>query len=294
MAAAAKRIASNAAGDFFVDRTCIDCETCNWLAPASFGETNEPGLGTVSRVYRQPRDAAERLRAEMAVLACPVGAIGTEAKHDLAAARAAFPERIDGPVYHCGYHAEASFGAASYLVLREGGNILVNSPRYTEALAGRIAALGGARYLFLTHCDDVADHARWRARFGCERILHRRDQAHGTRGVERSIEGDAPVELVPGAVILPVPGHTAGSCCLLVDDTYLFSGDHVAWSPGLKQVHAFRGACWHDWAALTRSMRRLAEREFAWILPGHGWRCHFPPDRMRAEMQRCLAWLDRQ
>jgi glyoxylase-like metal-dependent hydrolase (beta-lactamase superfamily II)/ferredoxin len=294
MAAAARRLATNAPGDFFVDATCIDCETCNWLAPASFDEARVPGHGILSRVYRQPRDAGERLRAEMALLACPVGAIGTTAKHDLGAARAAFPERIDGEVYHCGYHAAASFGAASYLVRRDDGNILVDSPRYTAPLADRIAALGGVRTLFLTHSDDVADHARWRERFGCERILHRRDASRTTRGVERLIEGEAAIELAPGAVILPVPGHTAGSCCLLVDGKHLFSGDHAAWSPERGHVVAFREVCWHDWGDLTRSMQRLAELEFSWILPGHGWRCHFPPDRMRREMQRCLDWMDRQ
>ena len=92
MASFAKSLSTNAAGDFFVDATCIDCDTCNWLAPATFDD----GGDGHSRVHRQPRTAAERLRAEMALLACPVGAIGTRDKHDLAAARSAFPERIGG------------------------------------------------------------------------------------------------------------------------------------------------------------------------------------------------------
>lgn len=29
--------------------------------------------------------------------------------------------------------------------------------------------------MFLTHQDDVADHAKWAARFGCERIIHEDD-----------------------------------------------------------------------------------------------------------------------
>ncbi len=33
-------------------------------------------------------------------------------------------------------------------------------------------ALGGVKYIFLTHRDDVADHDSWAAEFGAERIIH--------------------------------------------------------------------------------------------------------------------------
>ena len=289
MAALAKRLPGNAPGAFFVDATCIDCDTCNWLAPEVFDD----GGDGHSRVHRQPGDAAARVRAEMALLACPVGAIGTETKHDLAAARAAFPERVADGVYHLGYHAEASFGAASYLVRQPDGNVLVDSPRFTAPVVEALERMGGVRLMFLTHQDDVADHAKFRARFGCERILHARDVTHGTRDVEIKLEGEAPAQLAPGLLAIPVPGHTRGSACLLVDETYLFSGDHVAWSPERGHIYAFRDACWYDWQELRRSMARLATHRFEWILPGHGRRCHFPAERMRAEMQRCLDWMAR-
>jgi glyoxylase-like metal-dependent hydrolase (beta-lactamase superfamily II)/ferredoxin len=289
MAALSKRLPGNAAGDFFVDATCIDCDSCNWLAPSSF---DDGGDGR-SRVFRQPERADERLRAEMALLACPVGAIGTRAKHDLGAARAAFPERIAGTVYHLGYHSEASFGAASYLVQRAGGNVLVDSPRFTAPVVDALARLGGARYMFLTHQDDVADHAKFRERFGCERILHADDVTHGTAGVELKLEGRAPVALAPDLLVVPVPGHTRGSCCLLFAEKFLFTGDHLAWSPERGQIYAFRDVCWYDWQELRRSTERLAAHRFEWILPGHGRRCHFPAARMRDEMQRCLDWMRR-
>jgi glyoxylase-like metal-dependent hydrolase (beta-lactamase superfamily II)/ferredoxin len=293
MADLARRLPGNVPGPFFVDAGCIDCDTCNWLAPAVFDDAplRAGGGNGHSRVHRQPVGAAARLRAEMALLACPVGAIGTEEKHDLAAARAAFPERIAGEVYHLGYHAEASFGAASYLLRRPEGNVLVDSPRFTAPVVDALERLGGVALMFLTHQDDVADHVRFRAHFGCERILHEADVTRGTRDVERKLAGEAPIALAPGLVALPVPGHTRGSACLLADETFLFSGDHVAWSPERRHIYAFRDACWYDWEALRRSMAHLAEHRFEWILPGHGRRCHFPADRMRAEMQHCLDWM---
>ena len=38
MANPRKRVPENAPGDFFVDSTCIDCDTCRQIAPRVFGE----------------------------------------------------------------------------------------------------------------------------------------------------------------------------------------------------------------------------------------------------------------
>jgi glyoxylase-like metal-dependent hydrolase (beta-lactamase superfamily II) len=209
----------------------------------------------------------------MALVACPVAAIGSRSKDGVAEAARAFPEEIAPGVLHCGYAAESSFGAASWLVLRPGGNVLVDSPRFAGPLAERIRALGGVRLMFLTHRDDVADHALWREAFGCERVLHARDVGRRTRDVERQLEGDAPAPLATGIVAVPVPGHTPGSTALLVDDRFLFTGDHL-WGDAEGRLGASRAVCWWDWDAQARSMERLGALAFEWVLPGHGrpWR----------------------
>ncbi|MCA9773893.1 MAG: MBL fold metallo-hydrolase, partial [Myxococcales bacterium] len=232
-----------------------------------------------------------RHRALQALVACPTASIGTLERHDLAPVLASFPEPIEGGVHYCGYHHEGSFGAASYLVVRERGNILVDSPRFARPLVRRIEALGGVRTMFLTHVDDVADHAKWAAHFGCERVMHA-DDARGTlRGLERLIEGDEVVSLDDEARIIPTPGHTRGSACLLYRNRYLFSGDHVAWSGRRGRVVAFDGACWFDWRVQTRSMERLADFTFAWILPGHGRRFHAEAPAMREAIEACARWM---
>jgi glyoxylase-like metal-dependent hydrolase (beta-lactamase superfamily II)/ferredoxin len=287
MASPARRLDHNAPGDFFVDSSCIDCDTCRWMAPETF--IARDGQASVAR---QPDGDGERLRAEMALLSCPTASIGTLERHDLDRAQHALPDPVDGPVFHCGYHDEASFGATSYLVVRPEGNLLVDCPRFTAPLVRRIEAMGGVRHLFLTHRDDVGDHRQFRERFGCERILHARDVTRDTRDVERVIEGEEPVELDGETLLLPVPGHTPGSTCLLFRGTYLFTGDHLAWSPGRGHVYAFRDACWYSWTEQITSMRRLAQQRFEWVLPGHGRRCHFPPDEMAEQMERAVLWMD--
>lgn len=44
-------------------------------------------------------------------------------------------------------------------------------PLFIESMCF-LQALGGAKYMFLTHRDDVADHVKWQAHLGCERIIH--------------------------------------------------------------------------------------------------------------------------
>jgi len=227
----------------------------------------------------------------MALLACPTGSIGTTAKHDTAPAVAAFPDRIHDNVFHAGFHSESSFGATSYWIARESGNVLVDSPRFTLPLVRRLEDLGGIALMFLTHRDDVADHRKFREHFGCERVLHERDLGPGTRDIERPLGDDDPVRLDDDLVVIPTPGHTRGSACLLYRNEFLFSGDHLAWSETRGHIYAFRSACWYDWATLVRSSEKLSAYAFEWILPGHGRRCHFSAGRMASEMEKALRWM---
>src|SRR5436190_1809662 len=110
MANPARRLPHNAPGDFFVDATCIDCDTCRWMAPATFTRREEQ-----ASVHAQPASEAETFRALQALTACPTASIGTSEKHDLDAVVSSFPDRIADGVFHCGFHSKDSFGAASYL-----------------------------------------------------------------------------------------------------------------------------------------------------------------------------------
>jgi len=286
MARLSRRLAHNVQGDFYVDSSCIDCDTCRWMAPETFTEREDQ-----ASVYRQPGNERERKRALMALVSCPTASIGTTEKHDPGEAIAALPARIHGSVFHTGFHSESSFGGASYLVVREGGNVLVDSPRFTRPLVRRLEELGGVALMFLTHRDDVADHRMFREHFGCERVMHERDLGPSTRDVERPLEGDDPVALDDDLLAIPTPGHTRGSASLLHRDESLFTGDHLAWSESRGHIYAFRSACWYDWPTLVRSTEKLLGYSFEWILPGHGRRCYFPRERMKTEMHKALEWM---
>lgn len=290
MAQLNQRRPQNVSGDLYVDSTCIDCDTCRWMAPTVFHQEDEQ-----SAVYHQPVDEVERLAAMQALLSCPTASIGTvEKPKDIKAVQNTFPIPVAENVCHCGYHSESSYGAASYLIVRSQGNVLVDSPRFAAPLVKRLEEMGGIRTMYLTHRDDVADHDKFREHFGCDRILHTDDITSSTRNVEIQLTGREPVELAPDLLIIPVPGHTKGHTVLLYNQNFLFSGDHLAWSDRLHQLHAFRRACWYSWSELTESMRCLAQYDFEWVLPGHGRRYHADQERMRQQMQKCIAWMEQQ
>jgi glyoxylase-like metal-dependent hydrolase (beta-lactamase superfamily II)/ferredoxin len=258
------RLAENVDGDFFVDTSCIDCDLCRQLAPESFARSDR---AVQSYVARQPVDDRTRHRALMALVTCPTSSIGTTRKLDSAAAARAFPEQVADGVYFCGYASERSYGAASWLIVRDGGNVLVDSPRAASTLMERVGELGGVRWMFLTHRDDVADHAKWHARFGCERIAHRDDAPSDT---ERVIDGIT--ELADDLLVVPVPGHTRGSCVLIDRARNAFTGDHVWANDAGDGLEAGRDVCWYSWPEQRRSMAALAEHAFVEVFPGHGRR----------------------
>jgi glyoxylase-like metal-dependent hydrolase (beta-lactamase superfamily II)/ferredoxin len=288
MAAVTQRLPENVAGDFYVDASCIDCDACRQIAPETFRDHGEQ-----SSVYRQPATTDETHRALMALVACPTASIGTLNHHNVRAAIDAYPQRLSENVYFCGFTSEASFGAWSYLIVRPeaaGGNVLVDSPRFASQLVKRIEALGGVRRMFLTHADDIADHEKFAARFGCKRIMHAADGAR-TRGIEQIIEGEEEVALDDELRVIPVPGHTRGHMVLLYRDKYLFTGDHLAWSPARETLTAFRSVSWFSWTEQTRSMEKLLDKRFEWVLPGHG-RIHCDTaEGMQAHLRRCIEWM---
>lgn len=289
MADPALRLDTNVAGDFYVDSTCIDCDACRLFAPSVFEDR-----GGQSAVTHQPESAGELLAAQKALITCPTASIGSVAKHDMKAALAALPERIADDVYRCGYAAESSFGAISYLIRRDDGNLLVDSPRYAGPLVKNVDAMGGVRRMLLTHQDDVADHQKYRDRFGCDRVLHRDDIRGGTATVELQPSGREPVELERDLLMIPTPGHTRGHAVFLYRDKFLFTGDHLAWSPSRGHLYAFRSACWYSWDEQIRSMERLLDYTFEWVLPGHGRPIHLTAAEMRQSLERCVQWMKRR
>lgn len=68
------------------------------------------------------------------------------------------------------------------------------------------------------------------------------------------------------ARVLFTPGHTNGSCCLIVDERLAFVGDLVTntGKPHLQRAFA------QDWPSLATSFNKLRAMKPDWLYPGHG------------------------
>src|SRR5216683_1541048 len=70
---------------------------------------------------------------------------------------------------------------------------------------------------------------------------------------------------------------------------FLFTGDHLWGTDDGLHLSASRSVCWYSWPEQVRSIERLLDFEFEWVLPGHGRRFRAAnPAAMRAELERLL------
>jgi glyoxylase-like metal-dependent hydrolase (beta-lactamase superfamily II)/ferredoxin len=281
MANIAKALPQNVAGNWFVDSTCIDCDTCRQLAPRTFGEADG-----YSFVQAQPGVHDERT-ALQALLSCPTGSIGTREANNAKAAMRDFPLLIEEDVYYCGFTSPKSYGGSSYFIRHADGNWLVDSPKFLPQLVRRLEELGGISRIFLTHQDDVADAEKFARHFHAPRIIHRLE-IDAQPDAEHVIDGFEDQQIANRFVAIPTPGHTAGHMALLYANRFLFTGDHLAWDRENNRLTAFRDYCWHSWTRQKQSLARLLNYDFEWVLPGHGQRMHLSVPSMHRELERLV------
>src|SRR5437879_2227234 len=164
MANPKKRVPENVPGDFFVDSTCIDCDTCRQIATQIFGEAAESAF-----VHQQPHTMADRRSALHALVSCPTGSIGSLGDNSPKTVMGDFPLLVEEPVFYCGFNSPKSFGGNSYFIRHPDGNWLIDSPKFLPQLVRKFDAQCGIANIFLTHRDDVADAERYARHFNSRR-----------------------------------------------------------------------------------------------------------------------------
>jgi glyoxylase-like metal-dependent hydrolase (beta-lactamase superfamily II) len=269
-----RRNPESAPGDWYIDTACINCAAARHVAPGLIVER-----GDKSVLARQPANAEEEMMAWRAMLVCPTASVRQEGKKPRP--EGIFPQELAPGVYRCGFNAKDSYGAHSYFVKRAEGNLLIDSPRFASELKKFFEAAGGLSDILLSHRDDVADADKYAEAFGARVWIHEDDAKAAPYATDRFSEK---TEIRKGVNAIPVPGHTRGSVVYLLEDTYLFTGDSLAWSDEKQRLVAFRDACWYSWDALTESLAALQGYRFEWVLPGHGWSIHLPADQMSRQL----------
>lgn len=277
----------NVDGNFYVDESCINCGTCYWVAPKIFKLD-----GTMSSVKYQPVKKSEATKAYQALYSCPTNSIGVEVLDSLGKKIAKeFPYVLDDNIYHTGFHAEESFGASSYFIKSGLNNILIDSPRYNKALITRMLLLGGLEYQLITHKDNVGETDLFWKKFKTNRMIHQDDITDDTLLYESYFHGEDEARVTDDMIAIPVPGHTKGSVCYLYKNKYLFTGDHLSFSQEMNQLFAFKRACWYDFNEQIKSMKKLLDYNFEWVLPSHGFPYHASVEEMKGQIEKCIEWM---
>jgi glyoxylase-like metal-dependent hydrolase (beta-lactamase superfamily II) len=282
MARYADRNPQSAPGNWYIDTRCIDCAASREVAPGLI--VHRDGKCVFAR---QPATEEERRAAWRALLLCPTASVGTQQSDPQPSEL--FPQELAPDVYRCGYNARASFGAHAYLIRRVEGNVLIDSPRYVHRLVQALERMGGLAEVLLSHRDDVADAEHFAQHFGARVWIHEHDRLAAPYATNL-LSGLQPVAISAGLMAIPVPGHTRGSVVYLWRNTYLFAGDSLSWDREQQRPTAFRDVCWYSWSELRRSLARLAEYEFQWLLPGHGYSGRADAAQMRSGL---LALVER-
>jgi glyoxylase-like metal-dependent hydrolase (beta-lactamase superfamily II) len=286
--------------------------------------------GAFTGVIRQPRTRDEYLAVRAAAAGCGFGAIRLRkpatplSADEKGSPWKQWPQKLEEDVWVIGQPSTRNHGALAYFIARPDGGVLIDLPKPSEELFRWLEAHGGVRWIFLTHRDHVQHHAEYAARFpGCRRVIGRADVnerqssfAEATSTVEvklanelvpRTLDG-APIPLEALAdtelAVLPQPGHTPGSLCMLYRGRFLFTGDHLAYSRRFGHITAHRLQCWEDWERQTKSVSHLAAwaeagaLRFQWLLPGHGEWIRLDGDggaaATAAELRRAVEWMGQQ
>ncbi|GJQ14964.1 hypothetical protein GpartN1_g6755.t1 [Galdieria partita] len=300
MASCRKRRPENVPGNLYVDNSCIDCDTCRWLAPNIFSRSKGQ-----SCVHKQPESTEEEEAALRAMVSCPTGSIRVEkpCKH-VKKTQDSFPYPVHGEllnIFYMGFASAKSFGAHSYLWLlptdsptASPKSVLVDSPRFFTPLARNVQSLvtpeNSVDWMFLTHRDDVADHDKWSSYLKARRIIHHADAVGSLQSVEWILDGDGPWYLSEDLKLVHVPGHTRGSTVLIDKrNGVAFTGDHLAFDVEMGELCAFPQVCWYSWKQQKSSVEKLMDEPFEWILPGHGRPFHFKNEKERKELLGRIA-----
>ena len=254
---------SNVPGPWFVDTRCIRCDSARNWAPDLISMDAAGRSVLISQPVGEEQEAA----LWRAAAACPTKSIGNRDQPREPAG--IFPYQLTEGVFALGGNALSSFAAHSFLVLRPDGNLMVDSPRYSRALAESMDELGGIAHVLLSHRDDVADADRWAERYSARVWIGKADADAAPYATD--LTGDASVTVIsPGVLSIPAPGHTRGHVLYYIDDRHLFTGDTLHWNHRRGEFDVFPKQTFFSWAVLADTMDLIATLNVEWVFAGHG------------------------
>ena len=164
-----------------------------------------------------------------------------------------------------------TLGGTAYFIVRNEGNILIDSPAIEKTNQDFLHSQGGVRQLFLTHRGAIGLTAEIQQTFNCE-VLIQEQEAYLLPGLSVTTFSQE-FSLDSLAKLIWTPGHSPGSSCLYYSDFggVLFSGRHLV--PNLQgEPVPLRTAKTFHWHRQIKSLQFLLKsftpETLQYICPG--------------------------
>jgi glyoxylase-like metal-dependent hydrolase (beta-lactamase superfamily II) len=276
-----------ASEDWYIDDRCLNCNLARQHGAGLIEYRPGGNYGGLSTVVRQPGTESEVRQLYTAAYTCPTRSIHPPAGEWSQADPFPLPLDEDGIVLLCGHAAARTYGATSYLVRRPDGTaMMIDTPRWQPSLVNQyVERVGPITDVLLTHLDHVVHARTWADALGARLWIHEGD-LHSRPDADQVIRGQDPVEIGPGVIAHPFPGHTAGTTLFIADEKFCFSGDAIFWSVSQQDLDLPDSVVYDSIKTWAASVARGAEElTFEWVLPGHGSYHHLPADEMRERMR---------
>lgn len=152
-----------------------------------------------------------------------------------------------------------TLGGTAYLIVRNEGNILLDSPAWNEANQQFVRAAGGIRWLFVTHRGGIGKTREIQAAFNCE-VLIQEQEAYLLPNLKVTTFQQE-FSLDSHTQVIWTPGHSPGSSCLYyhIEGGILFSGRHLLPNHQGKLMPLRTAKTFH-WQRQIKSVQLLQNR----------------------------------
>ncbi len=120
-----------------------------------------------------------------------------------------------------------TLGDTAYLLQTPEGNLLIDSPPWTEETRLWLEENGGVRWLALTHRGGIANVRHFQTTFHCEILIQEQEAYLLPNLTVTTFHHHHPV--APGIELLWTSGHSPGSACVYSSEQggILFTGRHL-------------------------------------------------------------------
>lgn len=161
----------------------------------------------------------------------------------------------------------------TYVIDLDNKLLLVDLPTYSSAVKAFILSFDKPVYAILSHGScGIADGTRWQEEIGLRVYAHKQDETHPWIRMKPDVLFNEVPTFDESIEVIHTPGHSAGSICVLDQQTKsLFTGDtfYAGAQGDVRDFTQENQAAYENLDHRIESCRRLLTYDFEHVYPFH-------------------------